>query len=137
MENRKTAMPVLDVEVSRKIDDCLEEIYPDSMIAGNKMAYLDFTNSQIRGLETVVASVTRFSEIVNYVKNQAGKDKRGRWPDAAPLLLEQLESLESKAREIAGNGPEIVLDVKMRLARGWAKQVVAHCLYALTLREDR
>jgi len=137
MESQAAQAPVLEPETLKQIDDYLEAIYPESMNAGSKLAWLNFTNSQIRGLETLVLSVTRFSEIMNYIKNQAGKDKRGQWSQAAPSLLEQLESIERQAGEIGKEEPWKILDIKMRLARGWAKQVVAHFFYAsLSRKED-
>ncbi len=112
------------------IDLYLEEIYENSITAGNEMVAAALRNAQIRGLETLVTSTGRFSEIINYIKNQTGKDRRNSWVRVGPLLLEQLGALEEKARELGGNDAGQVLEIKLRLARGWAKQVVAHYLYS-------
>ncbi len=124
--------PVLKPEILREIDLYLEDFYPNSVNAGNQMASADLRMAQIRGLETLVTSVTRFSEIINYIKNQTGKDKKNTWVQVGSLLLSQLEQLENKAGEMGNGDPVVTLEIKMKLARGWAKQVVAHYLYSVS-----
>ncbi len=124
--------PVLEPEILRNIDLYLEEFYPNSVNAGNQMASADLRMAQIRGLETLVTSVTRFSEIINYIKNQTGKDKKNTWVRVGSLLLGQLEQLEKEAGGMGNNDPTVTLEIKMKLARGWAKQVVAHYLYSVS-----
>ncbi len=130
MKSQIPLAPFLDAEILKQIDLYLEDIYPVAMNAGTEMAWLNFSNAQLRGMETLIASVTRFSEIISYIKNQAGKDKKGQWSRIAPLLLEQLDLIENKAKEIGNEDPLMILDIKMRLARGWAKQVVTHFLFS-------
>ncbi|MFH1114075.1 MAG: hypothetical protein V1792_09165 [Pseudomonadota bacterium] len=116
----------------RAIDQFLEEYYEGGKTqeAGELMAVNGMKKSQLRGLENLIVSTTRFSEIVNYIKNQVGKEKRDdTWRKIGPKLLTQLEDLEVKAMEIAGEDPARRLQVKLHLAKGWARQVVAHYLY--------
>lgn len=123
---------MLDRKIYKKLDLHLEKIYPQSVQLAEEMkaSGLD-SKSQLRGFETLVNATSRFSEIINYVKNQAGKDRRtNNWRKVAPKMLEQLEELEKQAHAIAGNDPEKILAVKLRLVRGWARQVVCHFLYA-------
>ncbi|MDM8525791.1 hypothetical protein QUF80_20660 [Desulfococcaceae bacterium HSG8] len=120
-----------------KIDLYLEEIYPQSIIAGNEMADTGLRNTQIRGLETLVTSASRFSEIINYIKNQVGKDKKGKWLKVGSLLLEQLGKIEDKANKMGNEDPAKILEIKMKMARGWAKQVVAHYLYSEVQKTDK
>lgn len=134
MENPKPF--VLDYEILKRINEFLEDFYTKSVKAGNQLSEVKLKNAQVRGLETLITSAARFSEIINYIKNQAGKDKKNQWTQAAPFLLPQLDDLEKKAKELGKNDPEITLDVKLRLARGWAKQVVAHYLYANIQKEE-
>ncbi|MGA2404102.1 MAG: hypothetical protein ABSG91_20740 [Syntrophobacteraceae bacterium] len=133
MGNIATATPVLNPAILRKVDNFLEDFYSESKRAGNDLAAVKMKNAQVRGLETLVASTTRFSEILNYIKNQAGKekDKEKKWSETAPLLLEQLNTLEERAKEISKGQPQSLLNVKLRLARGWARQVVAQYVYAV------
>jgi ribosomal protein L11 len=135
MSGRTALTPTLDSQKLMAIDQFLEDFYEKSKEAASQLCSVDMGKTQIRGFETIVTSATRFSQIVNYIKNQAGKDNKKKWSVAAPLLLGQLEDLEKKASELGQNDPMSVLDIKMRLARGWASQVVAHCLYAKMLEE--
>lgn len=120
----------MNQELLRAVDLYLEEFYPRSVEAGRQIAANNaFKKSQIRGFERIVLSAVRFSQIINFIKNRAGKD-RNVWGDAAALLLPQLTDLETKAVELAQGDVETILKIKLLLARGWAAQVVAHYLYA-------
>jgi hypothetical protein len=117
-------------EISKEIDIFLEEFYPKSKIAGEEMVRARLSRSQLRGLENIIASTTRFSEIINYIKNQTGKDKQKEWTQVASLLLDQLDKIAAKSHEISRDNVSLLLDVKMKLARSWARQVITHYLYA-------
>lgn len=124
--------PVLDVGTLRKIDLFLEGFYPRAVESGEQLAEEGLGNSQVRGLESLVNATTRFSEIISYIKNQAGKEsekKKKPWSSVAPGLLQQLEDLEAEAAKLGQNDPAAVLEVKLRLARGWARQVATHYFY--------
>lgn len=130
--------PVSD-EMLGKIDTFLEQIYPDSVKLADAIVEAGLnTKAQLRGFETLVNATPRFSEIINHIKNQAGKEKKrrdevGGWMKVAPVMLDQLIHLEQEAHRIGADEPSAVLDLKLRLARGWAKQVVAHYLYGAAL----
>jgi len=123
----------LSMETLREIDIFLEEFYPQSQTAGRELARALPEKSQIRNLETLVISTRRFSEIKNFIKNQAGKEKEAnpQWRRVAPNLLKQLEELENQAATLSGGDPGRTLAIKLHLARGWVKQVVANYLFAL------
>jgi len=127
---------MLDPDTLHRIDIYLEQFYPESVKAGAKMAAVDLGTTQIRGLETLITSTSRFSEIINYVKNQAGKDRKQKWSIVAPILLKQLDELETEAKTIGLEKPQNILEIKMKLARGWAKQVATHCIYEQTLKKE-
>ena len=130
------AEPLLSLEILKEIDLHLEALYESkaTIDIGQKMADIKSDtkqfNTQIRNLENLVMSTKRFSEIINFIKNQTGKDKKGQWPLIADILLNQLEELEDKAREIGKDNPGITFEVKKHLARGWVKQIVAHYFFA-------
>jgi hypothetical protein len=89
----------------------------------------------VHGLENLIVSTSRFSEIINYIKNQAGKDtKKKSWAAIVEDMLHQLKDLETKARDIGETDTEAVLEIKLKLAKGWARQVVSHYLYESTLK---
>ncbi|WP_287126954.1 hypothetical protein [Desulfobacter sp.] len=124
-------MTHIDATTSRKIDLYLEKIYPDSKLAGDELAAKKLEKTQLRGLETVITSTSRFSEIINYIKNQAARDTNRKWIDVAPRLIRQLDALEAQAETLGNGDASLILDIKMKLARGWGKQVITHCLYEL------
>ena len=130
--------PVLSPEILKAIDLHLEALYESkrTIDIGQKMADVELRSSQIRNLENLVMSTRRFSEIINFIKNQTGKDKKGKWPMIAGCLLHQLEELENKAREIGEDNPGIIFEVKKQLARGWIKQIVAHYFFVDLKREE-
>lgn len=132
MDVIKFAEPILNPETLKAIDLHLEALYESktTIDIGQKMADVELKSSQIRNLENLVMSTKRFSEIINFIKNQTGKDKKGKWPLIADVLLHQLEALEDKAREIGKDNPGITFEVKRQLARGWVKQIVAHYFFA-------
>lgn len=126
-------MTALTNDTYRLIDQHLESIYENSIELSGKITQAGLNNkSQIRGFETLVNSTYRFSEIKNFIKNQAGKENRqaSGWRQVAPDMLSQLESLERKALEISGSNPDKLLETKLRLARGWSRQVICHFLYS-------
>ena len=137
----------IDAAVLKEVDLYLEKLYKNSgesgdseesetIRMGRRMADIKLKKTQIRGLQNMTFSTSRFSEIVNYIKNKAGKDeKKQNWFRIANDLLQQLDGLEQEARRIGKNDPELILDVKLRLARGWVKQIVSHYLYARLLKE--
>lgn len=120
----------ISIEQRHKIDEFLESIYPEAKKTAEDLVSVIDNRTQIRGFETMVASVTRFSDVINYVKNQAGKDnKKKDWALIAPGLLRELEKLEKKAEEIGGDYPGLILAIKMKLVRGWTRQISTHYLF--------
>jgi len=130
---------IITPETIKAIDLQLETIYETgkSQNLGQRMVKVGLGPSQIRGLETLALSARRFSEIINYIKNQAGKDRKDQWSKIADEVLDHLAQLEKKAKEIGGEDPGVILDVKIRLARGWVKQVVSHYLFQDSLKKDK
>lgn len=130
MTGQTVSQPALNPEILKSIDIFLEDFYERSTAAGQKMAEVGLSTAQIRNLETLVASTTRFSEIINHIKNQAGKErKEKKWSQVAPMLIEQLAALQEQAHQFGSTEPTVILKIKLRLAKGWARQVVANYLY--------
>ena len=120
----------LPLRVLNEIDVFLEKFYPLSQKAGQTLAEMHMEKAQVRSLENIVVSTRRFSEIINFIKNQAGKEKKdNKWGKAADLLLEQLDQIEQQAKNLAKGDPVKALEIKMYASRGWIRQVVAHYLY--------
>lgn len=129
----------LDRESRHKIDLYLEDIYGQAKQIGESLAKAKLKQAQMHGLETIVSSTTRFSEILNYIKNQAGKEKSGAeagpWRGYALTMLDQLKGIEDKAKELGGEDSAKILDCKLRLVRGWARQVATSYRYAESLKK--
>lgn len=127
-------MMPLNQQLLQTIDIFLEDYFARSQETGRLLAQHLPDKSQIRKLETLILSTSRFSEIKNFIKNQAGKerDQDNKWRRVAPRLLRQLDELEAQAHALGGGDPATILAVKLQLARGWAKQVVAHYLFELS-----
>lgn len=131
--NTKTISP----GIVKAIDVFLEGYYSRSIEAAEIMVKSDLGKAQVRGLETLTATTSRFSEIINYVKRQTGKDTKNEWTKLGPKLISQLEDLEKKAEELSKDNVDSCLDIKLLLARGWVNQVVCHYLYEKTINEDK
>lgn len=134
MEVQRAFEPLLDQADLLAIDEYLETLYESNATqnAGQTMATIKLDRSQIRKLENLVMSTRRFSEIINHIKNQTGKDiKKKKWPQIADTLLNQLAEIENKAQEIGKNDFAKIIEAKKRIARGWVKQIVAHYLFAM------
>lgn len=123
--------------ILKAVDIFLEEYYAKSIDAAKIMANDLPGTTQVRGLETLTATTSRFSEIINYVKRQTGKDTKNEWTTLGPKLISQLEDLEKKAEELSKDDVDRCLDIKLLLARGWVNQVVCHYLYEKTIKEDK
>lgn len=95
-------------------------------------------SSQVRNLQQLVCSATRLSDVEDFVKNQMGR-KSGTskpWREVGEETLKQLHDLREKAKELAkSKGPEVALQLRMQLARGWVRAVVSHYLYEKALAE--
>jgi hypothetical protein len=97
-------------------------------------------SAQVRNLQQVTLSATRFADIEDFIKNQVGKEfskgSRTRpWGTVGPELLDQLEelrgvqALQPGAAEDEKAAPEDQLKFRLMLARGWVRSLVSEYLY--------
>lgn len=86
--------------------------------------------AQIRNLENITCSATRFTDIEDFVKNQMGKEKidERKWKKLGGEVLQQLKQLREKSQKLDDN-PYNQMDLRLRLARGWVRAVVSEYLY--------
>lgn len=90
-------------------------------------------STQIRNLQQMTCSATRFADIEDFVKNQMGKEQNERkWKRLGGDILKQLEQLRSKSRELDPD-PANQMALRLRLARGWVRAVVSEYLYRVAL----
>jgi hypothetical protein len=134
--SQKCNAKTISHSIVKAIDIFLEEYYTRSKEAAEIMVNSNLGMAQVRGLETLAATTSRFSEIINYVKRQTGKDTKNEWTKLGPKLISQLEELEKKAEELSKDNVDSCLDIKLLLARGWVNQVVCQYLYEKTIKKD-
>lgn len=93
-------------------------------------------SSQVRNLQQITVSATRFADIEDFVKNQMGR-KAGayqEWREVGNEILEQLGELREQANRSASDEGQRLL-LRLYLARGWVRAVVGAYLYAKAQKE--
>ncbi len=87
-------------------------------------------NTQIRNLQQIVCSATRFADIEDFVKNQMGKERGNekRWKTLGDDVLAGLEQLRQESQNL-DTDPANQMALRLRLARGWVRAVVSEYLY--------
>ena len=85
-------------------------------------------SAQIRNLEQITCSATRFTDIEDFVKNQMGKEKADEWKALGEEVLQQLRHLREKS-EALDTDPYNQMALRLHLARGWVRAVVSEYLY--------
>ena len=91
--------------------------------------------TQIRNLQQITCSATRFADIEDFVKNQMGKEKMGKqapWKALGQEVLGQLAQLRAQSEKF-DTDPVNQMDLRLRLARGWVRAVVGEYLYRVAL----
>jgi hypothetical protein len=95
----------------------------------------DRISSQVRSLQQVATSATRFSDVEDFVKNQMGRGRATSraWQVVGDEVLAQLNVLRGVPAGRPGEvvTPEEQLQFRLRLARGWVRSVVSHYLYRI------
>lgn len=97
--------------------------------------------SQMKNLENITNSAHKMTDVLNFIKRQTGKAKAGdgwKRSNFGQRLLEQLEmNVERKVGPICqalafgeGDAPGR-MDIKLRLAREYIRQLVVHYEYRL------
>ena len=130
-------MIVLNDKLIREVDLYIEEKHQTFSELGKrffeKFGYDKKKNNiraQIRNLENITCSATRFTDIEDFVKNQMGKEKidERKWKALGGGVLQQLKQLRDKSEEL-DTDPYIQMALRLRLARGWVRAVVGEYLY--------
>ena len=90
-------------------------------------------STQVRNLQQIACSATRFADIEDFVKNQMGKEQNEpKWKRLGDGILKQLEQLRSESQKLDAD-PANQLALRLRLARGWVRAVVSEYLYRVAL----
>ena len=90
----------------------------------------DRISTQIRNLQQITCSATRFADIEDFVKNQMGKEekKEARWKKVGDSALKKLKELRGKSQDFDSDSAK-QMALRLRLARGWVRAVVSQYLY--------
>lgn len=98
-------------------------------------------SAQIRNLQQITCSATRFADIEDFVKNQMGKENKDKpqWRNLGDSILMELKELRDTSQELvpddSANQSKLSesqmkqMAVRLRLARGWVRAVVSQYLY--------
>ena len=95
--------------------------------------------TQVRNLQQITCSATRFADIEDFVKNQMGKEKKDesmpKWRalDCNGLalgdaVLQGLQQLRDQSQQLDADSAN-QMALRLRLARGWVRAVVSQYLY--------
>ena len=87
-------------------------------------------SAQIRNLQQITCSATRFADIEDFVKNQMGKEmgKEAKWRKLGDKVLAQLKTLRHRSEQL-DDDPINQMALRLRLARSWVRTVVSEYLY--------
>ena len=124
-------MNVLSMELIRAVDRCIDERHDQFADLGRR--FFDQSSTQVRNLQQIACSATRFADVEDFVKNQMGKGNSD-WKAVGRATLDQLSQLRDCSEEIAED-PADRMEVRLRLARGWARAVVAEYMYRLARKQ--
>ena len=92
-------------------------------------------NTQVRNLQQITCSATRFADIEDFVKNQMGKEKtEPKWKKLGGDTLKQLDRLRNESQKL-DTDPANQMALRLRLARGWVRAVVSSYLYQVALEQ--
>lgn len=129
---------MLSTELIRKVDRYTDERHETFTILGSRF-FEEFRSdkgrisTQIRNLQQIAVSATRFADIEDFVKNQMGRGDEN-WRALGGDVLEQLGELRNQSQELTDDAAD-QLAVRLRLARGWVRAVVGEYLYQLALKQ--
>jgi len=102
----------------------------------------DSKRSQVRNLEQIATSATRFVDVEDFVKNQMGRGRASSepWQHVGDEILAQLSTLRDVQAGLPAGPqgqpapPEMQLQFRLRLVRGWVRAVVSQYLYRTATR---
>ena len=129
-------MHVLNVDLIHKADCWIDENHEEFTPLGEKL-FTQFrsekgnASTQVRNLQQIACSATRFADIEDFVKNQMGRGDQ-KWKAVGNDVLRQLSRLRKHSEAIDADDANRMA-FRLRLARGWVRAVVGDYLYRLAL----
>ena len=129
-------MHVLNTALIGKVDCYLDENHEKFSSLGRRF-FDEFgsdkgkISTQVRNLQQIACSATRFADIEDFVKNQMGKGDK-KWMALGNDVLKQLARLRKLSQDLTEDEYDRMA-LRLRLARGWVQAVVGEYLYRLAL----
>jgi len=129
----KTLTPELALQADRYVDEQHEHqarLGQTLFLTFGYDAKSQRMSTQVRNLQQIVCSATRFADIEDFVKNQMGKGTASArdWQAVGDDVLKQLQLLRQQAERM-DESPETRLLLRLKLARSWVRAVVSDYLY--------
>ena len=137
-------MTALNNELIQKVDSYIDNNREPFSELGNHFFEVfgydkekNTIRAQIRNLQQITCSATRFADIEDFVKNQMGKESKDKpqWRNLGDNVLSRLKDLRETSQELVPDDPTDAeawmkqMAVRLRLARGWMRAVVSQYLY--------
>ena len=128
---------VLNSDLIQEVDRFIDENHKTFSELGDRFFEVfsydkqnDRISTQIRNLQQITCSATRFADIEDFVKNQMGKEKNKelKWKKVGDSILKKLKELRDKSQAFDSD-PAHQMALRLRLARGWVRAVVSQYLY--------
>lgn len=133
-------MNVLNGDLIRQADSYIDDDENHRMFSALGGRFFDQFGSdrgkistQVRNLQRIACSATRFADIEDFVKNQMGKGHE-HWRALGNDVLSQLSELRCHSGKLDVD-PARQMALRLRLARGWVRVVVGEYLYRLALEQ--
>lgn len=129
-------MPTLNADLIAKADRYIDDHHENFAKLGARLFDQfgsDKGKTQMRNLQQVACSATRFADVEDFVKNQIGKGSR-EWKSVGREVLDQLSESRTWSDQLAED-PANRMALRLRLARSWARAVVSEYLYRLAMKE--
>ncbi len=130
-------MIVLNSKLIQEVDRYIDENHETfSQLGGRFFEVFGYDkgnnriSTQIRNLQQITCSATRFADIEDFVKNQMGKEmgKEAKWKKLGDKVLAQLKTLRHKSEQL-DDDPIKQMALRLHLARSWVRAVVSEYLY--------
>lgn len=138
-------MIVLNNELIQKVDCYIDENHATFSQLGESF-FTTFgydrqnnrISTQVRNLQQITCSATRFADIEDFVKNQMGKERTDNqntpWRELGNKVLTQLNQLRAESVNLDADSSN-QMALRLRLARGWVRAVVSAYLYEVALNQ--
>ena len=110
---------IAKAKLLQKIETELDEIVrlAEKCVTDTGAANSDLEESQLRNLQNLASATDSVAALENYIRYQMGRKKIPVQVGVGQQILEDIQHLGNKARELAGGNPEALRWARMELIR--------------------